>query len=114
MPQCKAIKTFHSEHYGYIRAGTRFSSDKNYALQLRSRGLIQIIADENGPSRTQAFEGAPETKNEPPVLQPDKDLQQADSADQQRDGAEKQSALSRVGRVLQRPTAPTPKANAKR
>jgi len=116
MPQCKALRTFHSQQYGYIRAGTRFSSEPNYAHDLVRNGLIQIL-DPGGPSRTQALPGAPSTKNDPPVLQPDPDLQPAPpplTEDQPDDGAEKQSALSRVARVLQRPTAPTSKVNAKR
>jgi hypothetical protein len=114
MPQCKAIKTFNSTQYGYIRAGTRFSSEKNYALALRSKGLIEIIADEIKPDRTQAFPGAPSVKNAPPVLQPDEDLQRPHTEDPEDAGGEKPSALSRVARVLQRPTASTSKANAKR
>src|ERR1700728_3806964 len=74
--QCKALKTFHSTQYGYIRAGTRFASEPNYAHDLVRNGLIQIL-DPGGPSRTQALGGAPSIKNAPPVLQPDQDLQPA-------------------------------------
>ena len=113
--QCKALKTFHSTQYGYIRAGTRFASEPNYAHDLVRNGLIQIL-DPGGPSRTQALGGAPSIKNAPPVLQPDQDLQPAPpqvTEVQPGAGAATPSALSRAVRALQRPTAGTSKANAK-
>ena len=113
MPQCKALKTFNSTQYGYIRAGSRFSSEKNYANQLRRNGLIEILKEDIEPSRTQAFNGPPVTQGKEPPFQPPS-LASNDTAVLAADGAEKPSALSRVARALQRPTAPSSKASAKR
>lgn len=61
MPECKALATFNSRQYGFIRLGSRFSSDKAYAAELQRLGLIEILADPLEPARTQAFPGAPST-----------------------------------------------------
>lgn len=120
MPACKAIKTFHSTQYGYIRAGTRFHSDKNYADQLRTRGLIEIIADVREASRAQVLQ-APKIKAPHPdgiQVLPKKATPEpppaSDSAVPGDAGAAKPSALSRAARALQRQIAPTSKASAKR
>ena len=121
MPQCKAVKTFHSEQLGYLRAGTRFSADKAYANQLRARGLIVILSEGPEPARTQAFAGAPTTQGKvqspapPPVSRgiTAESLSSRASVDLADGGAGKPSALSRAGRALQKLTAPTSKANAK-
>jgi hypothetical protein len=121
MPQCKAIKTFHSEQLScYMRAGTRFSADKAYANALRSKGLIVILSEGPEPERVQSFDGAPLGKDPQPAPPPASRGITADSlashtsADLEADGAEKPSVLSRVGQALRKPTAPTSKANAKR
>lgn len=113
MPECKALKTFNSIQYGFIRAGSRFSSEKNYANQLRRNGLIEILKDDIEPSRTQAFKGAPASQGKEPPFQPPS-LASNDTADLAADGEGRPSALSRVARALQRPTAPSSKVSAKR
>jgi hypothetical protein len=110
--QCKALKTFNSTQYGFIRTGARFTSEHGYAMQLRANGLIEILNEPNQPQRVQAFGSAPVTQGKeqapsnPPPARPD-------SAGQADDGAAKPSLLSRAGRASQRPTAHTSKGNAR-
>ena len=111
--QCKALKTFNSTQYGFIRTGARFTSEHGYAMQLRANGLIEILNEPNQPQRVQAFGTAPVTQGKeqapsaPPPARPN-------SAAPPADGEAKPSLLSRAGRALQRPTASTSGGNAKR
>jgi len=66
MPQCKALKSFHSDKYGMIRTGTRFSSEQGYALELATKGLVEIINAPLEPERKQAFTAAPLSKGPQP------------------------------------------------
>jgi hypothetical protein len=102
MPECKALKTFHSDKYGMLRAGTRFSSEKGYAVELQSRGLVEILPNE--PQRTQAFAGAPMTQG----LIRTEDLPV--------DGEAKPFVSSRAGPASHKPTVmpSKPSGNAKR
>jgi hypothetical protein len=110
MPECKAIKSFNSAKYGFIRHGSRFSSEKGYANELRMLGLIEILPDTLQPARVQAHAAAPMGK-EPPASPPpslDPPLAGPPAA-----GAARPSALSRAGQALRRRTATTSKDDAK-
>lgn len=115
MPQCKALRTFDSR-YGFIRTGDRFSSEKGYALELSTKGLVAILPDTLEPERTQAFPGAPAVKGKDPPDPPPAQPNTADPAmeDPPAAGSARPSALSRAARALTRRTAPKSKANAKR
>lgn len=108
MPECKALKTFNSARYGFIRAGSRFSSEKGYAHELVLNGLAQILADPLQPERVQAHPGAPQVKKtlespSPPPLEGDPPAA----------GVARPSRLSRAARALTRPTARSSKTGAK-
>lgn len=115
MPQCKALRTFDSR-YGFIRTGDRFSSEKGYALELATRGLVAILPDTLEPARVQAFDRAPQGKespaNPPPPANPS--TAESDTEDPPAAGAARPSALSRAAQALRRKTAGRSKANAKR
>jgi hypothetical protein len=117
MPQCKALRTFESR-YGFIRTGDRFSSEKGYAVELATRGLIAILPDTPEPARVQAFPGAPLVQGKEPPANPPPPAQQS-TADRDTEappaaGAARPSALSRAAQALRRKTAPKSRAGAKR
>lgn len=105
MAECKALRTFNSERYGFIRAGSRFSSEVAYAHDLRRNGLCEIIEDDLRlrPDHNQAIPRAPETKTQPsdppPAAAPN-----TDTADPPDDGPDPPSLLSRVVRASRRKT----------
>jgi hypothetical protein len=113
MPECKALRTFNSDKYGFIRLGSRFSSEKGYAIELQSKGLIQILPDPLEPARVQALPGAPRVQGKDPPAEPPPPAAPS-TADPLAAGEATPSALSRVGRALRRRTATTSKADAKR
>lgn len=110
MPQCKALRTFESK-YGFIRAGSPFSAEKGYAVELASRGLIEILPDTLEPARNQALPGPPAKKESPVVPPPASD---PNAAGQAAAGSTKPSVLSRAGQALRRRTAPPSRGDAKR
>lgn len=112
MPECKALRTFNSDKYGFIRMGSRFSSEKGYAQELRTRGLIEILPDPLEPARVQAHPLAPRVQGKDPPADPPPPAASS-MADPPADGEATPSALSRVGRALRRRTATTSKADAK-
>jgi hypothetical protein len=111
MPECKALKTFNSAKYGFIRYGSRFSSEKGYANELRIRGLIEILPDPLEPARVQALEGAPARLGKEPSASPPPSA--PETAAPPADGEAKRSLLSRVGRASRRAIATTSKGDAK-
>jgi hypothetical protein len=105
MAECKALRTFNSDRYGFIRAGSHFSSEVGYAQDLVRNGLAQIIVDEPHPTRqVQAFPRAPEIKEQPPDPPPAA-ANNPVTADPPADGPEKSSLLSRAVRASRRRTA---------
>lgn len=107
MPQCKALKTFNSQLYGFIRAGSRFSSEPGYARELAAKAMIEILPDALEPERVQAIPGAPFEKKEPsPPQFPAADPPPAA-------GEARPSRLSRAAQALTRRTAITSKRGAK-
>lgn len=114
MPQCKALKTFNSTQYGFIRAGSHFSSEPQYAQDLLRHGLIEIEGDSMQPSRTQAMLHAPVTQGKEPPSAPPLAVNRSVTVDRRDDGEEKLSASSRADRASHHPTSSTSKGNAKR
>lgn len=109
MAECKALRTFNSDKYGFIRAGSRFSSEVAYAHDLKRNGLCEILVDDLRlhplkPDLNQAVPRAPQIKEQPsdppPAAAP---LQ--DTADPQDAGQDQQSLLSRVVRASRRKTS---------
>lgn len=104
--ECKALRTFNSSRFGYIRTGARFScDDKGHAHELRRNGLIEILPNPPGPDRFEAIKRAPQEKGqplEPPPAVGEKNLPVEDAP---ADGQARRSLLSRVVRPSTRKTA---------
>lgn len=110
MPECKALRTFNSRQYGFIRLGSQFSSDKAYASELRRLGLIKILPDPLEPARNQSFPRAPATSgNDRPPARPDQNSEDPPDA-----GEVKPLSSSRVGQASRRRTSRTLGASANR
>ena len=110
MPECKALATFNSRQYGFIRLGSRFSSDKSYADELLRNGLIEIIPDPLEPARTQSFPRAPSTSgNDQP--EPPTDPNSEDPPDA---GSVPPLSSSRAGLASRRKTSRSRGASANR
>ena len=115
--ECRALKTFNSERYGFMRAGARFSSELQYANQLRIKGMVEFLPDPLAPERTQAHIQAPRNQAHtdaplgkgPPSEHPPLD----DTAPPADDGEAKPSLSSRVGQALRAKTARRSKAAVK-
>lgn len=59
--KCRASARFDSQ-YGPVRPGEIFWSEPSYAEEMRKKGNVTIVRDDPKPSRNQAFDQAPETK----------------------------------------------------
>ena len=110
MPECKALRSFKSSQYGFIRSGSRFSSEKAYASDLLRLGLIEIIPDPLEPARTQSFPRAPATSGN---RQP-QDPPRPSSEDPPDAGEVKPLSSSRAGLASRRKTSRSSGASANR